>query len=122
MSTIYSINAETSTSVSATDQFPMYKSSTGRTMKAAGSALQTYILGATSGSSGATVGFYGQTPVVQQSGGAQADILSTAAVSSTGTNFGYATSTQANGIVTLLREIRRVLVASTSGTGLMAGA
>ena len=122
MSTLYSINAETSTSVSATDQFPMYKSSTGRTMKVAGSALQTYILGATSGSSGATVGFYGQTPRAQPSGAGQADIISTAAVTSTGTNWGYATSTQADGIVTLLRAIRTALVYSTSGVGLIAGA
>ena len=120
--TEYTINSETSTSVSATDQFHMYKSSTGRTMKVAASAIQTYVLGATSGSAGATVGFYGQTPVVQPSGAAQADILSTAAVSSTGTNWGYVTSTQANRVITLLREIRRVLVASTSGVGLMAGA
>ena len=57
MSTIYAINAEVSTSVSANDTFPMYKTSTGRTMKVHGSALQTYITGATSGSTGATVGF-----------------------------------------------------------------
>lgn len=122
MSTLYSINAEVSTSVSATDQFPMYKSSTGRTMKVSGLQIQTYALGATSGSSGSTVGFYGQTPQLQPSGAAQADIISTAPVSISATQWGYTTSTQALGIITLLREIRRVLVASTSGLGLMAGA
>lgn len=117
MSTIYSINAEASTSVSATDQFPMYKTSTGRTMKAAASALQTYVLGATS-TTASTLGFYGATPSVQPSGAGQADILSTAAVSVSATQWGYATSTQADGVVTLLRALRTALV---TNLGLLKG-
>jgi hypothetical protein len=116
MSTIYSINAESSTTVSASDQFPMYKTSTGRTMKAAASAIQTYVLGSLSTS---TVGFYGATPVVRPSGAGQADILSTAAVSSIATTaWGYATSTQANGVITLIRAIRTALV---TDLGLLSG-
>jgi len=55
------------------------------------------------------IGFYGVTPIVQRSGAAQAAVGTTSA---TGTSpKGYTTTTQANGIVTLLNEIRAALVA-----------
>ncbi len=106
MSTLYTINAEASTSVSATDQFPMYKTSTGRTMKVSGDAIRTHVLGTTSAQ---TLGFFGATAIARPSGAGQADILSTAATSVTSA-WGYATSTQADGIITLLRKIRGDLV------------
>jgi hypothetical protein len=61
------------------------------------------------------ISFYGETPVAQQSGAAQAAVATTAAT--TTTPHGYSTGTQADGIVTLLNEIRSVLV----DTGLMKG-
>lgn len=61
------------------------------------------------------VGFYGATPIVQPSGASQAAVLTTAAT--TTSPHGFATGTQADGIVTLLNEIRSVLV----DLGLMAG-
>lgn len=69
-------------------------------------------------SSASLVAFWGGTPAVRPSGAGQADILSTAAVSVTATQWGYSTSTQATGIVTLLRAIRSAL----AGSGFMAGA
>lgn len=60
------------------------------------------------------VGFYGASPIVQRSGSAQAAVATTAATSST--PYGYSQA-QANGIVTLLNEIRATLVAA----GLMKG-
>jgi len=116
MSTIFTINDQTSTTVSASDQFAMYKTSTGRVHKAAASDLQTYVLGSTTTS---TVGFWGATKVARPSGAGQTDILSTAAVSSIATTaWGYATSTQANQVITLLRQIRADLVT----IGIIAGA
>lgn len=56
------------------------------------------------------VGFWGTTPVVQQSGANQARVTSTASITCTIGGWGYDTSTQATGIVTLLNEIRGVLV------------
>ena len=61
------------------------------------------------------VAFHGATPVVQRSGAAQAAVSTTA--STTTTPAGYATTTQANAIVTLVNEIRATLVAN----GLMKG-
>ncbi len=108
MSTIYTINAEASTTVSSADQFPMYKTSTGRTMKVSGDAIRTHVLGTTSTQ---TLGFFGATAIARPSGAAQADILSTASISTDSTaKWGYATSTQADGLVTLLRKIRGDLV------------
>lgn len=60
------------------------------------------------------VGFYGASPIVQRSGSAQAAVATTAATNST--PYGYSQA-QANGIVTLLNEIRDTLVAA----GLMKG-
>ena len=64
------------------------------------------------------VAFWGGTPAAQPSGAGQADILSTASVSVSATQWGYTTSTQATAIVTLLRAIRTALVAN----GIIAGA
>lgn len=107
MSTIHTINAEVSTTVSATDQFPMYKSSTGRTMKAPASELQTYITGATSAS---TLGFYGTTATSQLSSSSQATIVSTAAVSVSATQWAFGTSAQADGVIRLVNRLRNDLV------------
>ena len=61
------------------------------------------------------VGFYGQTPVVQPAASSQAAVATTG---STNTSpYGYTTSAQADAIVTLVNEIRAVLVAA----GLMKG-
>lgn len=61
------------------------------------------------------VGFYGQTPAAQRASADQAAVTTTAATTST--PWGFSTSAQANGIVTLVNEIRATLVA----TGLMKG-
>jgi len=61
------------------------------------------------------VGFHGATPVAQRSGASQAAVSTTA--STTTTPAGYATTTQANAIVTLVNELRAALVAK----GLIAG-
>lgn len=62
------------------------------------------------------IAFYGVTPIAQRAGSAQAAVTTTAAT--TTTPYGYATSTQADGIVTLLNEMRAALVA----LGLIKGA
>lgn len=54
------------------------------------------------------IGFYGVTPVAQQSGSAQAALATTAAVTTGG--YMFATSAQADGAITLLNEIRSCLV------------
>lgn len=61
------------------------------------------------------IGFSGATPTAQRSGSAQAAVSTTA--STTTSPAGYATTTQANAIVSLLNEIRATLVEK----GLMAG-
>lgn len=61
------------------------------------------------------VGFYGTTPIVQPSGASQAAVGTAAAT--TTTPHGFATGTQADAIVTLVNEMRSVLV----NLGLMAG-
>jgi hypothetical protein len=55
------------------------------------------------------VSFYGVTPIIQRSGGSQAAVSTTASTSTD--PYGYATSTQATAIVTLVNEIRAALVA-----------
>lgn len=63
------------------------------------------------------IGFYGLAAgVAQRSGAVQAAVTTTAATNTS--PYGYATSTQANAIVTLVNEIRATLV----GLNLMAGA
>lgn len=54
------------------------------------------------------ISFYNATPIVQRSGAAQAAVAVTG--STTSTPYGYTTSAQADGIVTLLNEIRTTLV------------
>ena len=54
------------------------------------------------------VGFYGATPVVQASSANQAAVTTTAAT--TTSPWGFASSTQANAIVTLVNELRSDLV------------
>lgn len=71
-----------------------------------------YVVGQSTSSK---VGFYGATPIAQRSGASQAAVTTAAATSTT--PFGYATSTQADAIVTLVNEIRATLVA----LGLMKG-
>lgn len=61
------------------------------------------------------VGYWGTTPIVQPSGASQAAVTTTA--SQTTTPYGYSTSAQADGIVTLLNAIRAALVAA----GIMKG-
>lgn len=55
------------------------------------------------------VSVYGVTPIVRRSGATQAAISTTAATMST--PYGYATSTQADAIVSLANELRAGLVA-----------
>lgn len=66
-------------------------------------------------SASSKVGFYGKTPTAQRAGADQAAVTTTAAT--TTTPWGFSTSAQANGIVTLVNEIRATLVA----VGLMKG-
>lgn len=61
------------------------------------------------------VGFFGTAPVVQRSGASQAAVAVTGATNTT--PFGYTTAAQADAIVTLLNEIRQVLVTN----GMMRG-
>lgn len=55
------------------------------------------------------IGFHGSTQVSQRQGVAQAAVSTAATVSNSGV-FGYSTNTQADGIVTLVNEIRAALV------------
>ena len=66
-------------------------------------------------SSASTVGFYGATPITQPAASAQGLVTSASATSNT--PWGYGTAAQADGVITLLREIRNVLV----NLGLMKG-
>lgn len=54
------------------------------------------------------VGFYGVTPVVQPTTSFEAAAISTTATSTT--PWGFATSTQANAVVTLVNQLRADLV------------
>lgn len=77
-------------------------------------------VGSTTGTKIATattqkLGFHNATPTAQASGAAQAAVATTTATNTT--PYGYSTQAQANAIVTLLNEIRSVLVAK----GLMKG-
>ncbi len=54
------------------------------------------------------ISFYGVTPVVQRSGSVQAAVTTTA--SSTSSPWGFATAAQADGVISLLNEIRATLV------------
>ena len=61
------------------------------------------------------IGFWGATPIVQPSGSAQAAVSTSAVTAST--PVGFVTAAQASGAITLLNEMRTVLV----NAGLMAG-
>lgn len=67
------------------------------------------------GAAAQKLGFWGAIPVVQPSGASQAAVAVTA--STNVTPFGFTTAAQADAIITLLNEIRSVLVAE----GLMKG-
>ena len=63
---------------------------------------------------GSTIGFYGVTPVTQRSGSAQVAVSASvvnASASGGSATWGFASSTQANQIVTLVNELRAALVA-----------
>lgn len=108
--TEYTINAETSTTVSATDQFHMYKSSTGRTMKVSGLAIANYVSAGADQTSSSTLGFYGTTATSQLTSSSQAVVTNSAAVSISATQWAYTTSTQADGIIRLVNRLRADLV------------
>ena len=55
------------------------------------------------------IGFWGVTPVSQPTSASQAAVATTAAQTIAGSNFGF-TSAQANGIITLLNQLRADLV------------
>ena len=55
------------------------------------------------------VGFYGISPIVQPTSASEAAVTTTAAT--TTSPWGFATSTQANAIVTLVNQLRADLVA-----------
>lgn len=59
--------------------------------------------------SAALVSMYGATPIAQRSGSAQAALGTTAAT--TTSPWGFATSTQADAVTTLVNELRAALVA-----------
>jgi uncharacterized protein YkwD len=54
------------------------------------------------------IALHGATPVVQRSGSAQAAVATTGSTNSS--PYGYTTAAQADGIVTLVNEIRAALV------------
>jgi hypothetical protein len=67
------------------------------------------------------IAFYGSTPISQQTGAAQAAVattaITTAAITTTTNSYGFATTTQANDLMTivaanrtLLNEIRQCLI------------
>jgi hypothetical protein len=57
------------------------------------------------------VGFYGVAAITQPTTSNEAAAISTAAVTISATQWAFATSTQANGIVTLVNQLRADLVA-----------
>lgn len=62
------------------------------------------------GTNSATLGFYGASPSSQLASASQAAAASTAAVSVSATQWGFATSTQANALITLVNRLRDDLV------------
>lgn len=110
MSTIYTIGAQSVfVSANGNDRMLIHNTTEAKVGQLSMSSVRAYVLGQ---SSTEALGFYGATASAQPSTGNQADILSTSAVSiaSAGTPWGYATSTQANAIVTLVRQLRSDLV------------
>lgn len=88
-----------------------------------GNSGETMLVGRTGvpvqfgGTNTAILGFYGAIPVAQPAATNQSAIASTAAVSISATQWGFSTSAQASGIVSLLTEIRTALV----NTGIIKG-
>lgn len=115
MSTIYQIEGEAATTVSATDSFLLYKTSTGRTMRALASSLRTYAIGSATTD---TLGFFGATATALPTSTLEAVVTNSAAVSVSATIWAYTTSTQADGIVRLVNRLRADLVS----LGLITGA
>lgn len=69
---------------------------------------------------GSTIGFYGVTPVAQRSGAAQVALSATvinASAANGAETWGFASSSQAAQVVTLVNELRAALVA----VGIIAG-
>lgn len=62
------------------------------------------------GTNTATLGFYGATPAVQPTSSNEAAPSATTAVSISATQWGFSTSTQADAVVTLVRQLRADLV------------
>jgi hypothetical protein len=117
MSTIYTIGAQSVfVSANGNDRMLIHNTTEAKVGQLSMSSVRAYVLGQASTE---TLGFWGATASTQPTNADQADILSTAAVSiaSAGTPWGYATSTQADGVVDLVRAIRAALVAA----GLMKG-
>ena len=81
-----------------------------------GNSGETMLVGRTGvpvqfgGTNTATLGFFGATPIAEPAATNQSAIASTAAVSISATQWGFSTSTQATGVITLLTEIRTALV------------
>ena len=80
-----------------------------------GSITETLRVGA--GSSMQPLAFFAATGSSQMASASQAAIISTAAVSVSATQWAFGTSTQANGLLNLVTEMRSALVAY----GLMKG-
>lgn len=59
---------------------------------------------------GGKASVYGETPVAQQATTLGADLATTVAISTTTTKWGFATSTQANDLVTMVNDLRTALV------------
>jgi len=62
------------------------------------------------GTASSRVGFFGAAASGQPASSNQGAVATTAAASFTATQWGYSTSTQANAIVTLVNQLRAVLV------------
>lgn len=62
------------------------------------------------GTASSRVGFFGATPTGQLASASQAVVTNQTAMSVNATTWAYTTSTQANGIVTLVNQLRADLV------------
>lgn len=67
--------------------------------------------GAILSASGGTVGFFGTTATTQPASASQAAVATTAPVSISATQWGFASSAQAQAIINLQNELRSALVA-----------
>lgn len=106
MSTIYTIDRETAIDSLATgDLFLVYDTSAKAIKNATGTNVQDLVTGSTTAS---TVGFYGATKVGQPASSNQAAPSATAATSTS--PYGFTTSTQADALITCVRQLRADLV------------